>query len=159
MTHRRGGAGSQPLDGPTEKAISPLGLGVKVTSWVRFTPHAITVYPLAFLSTILGAPLAVGSGYFAWRYWRRLRQDVKNDFNGQMDLFADSYTQAMADLTERERSRLLQYGQQILEPVLAHFQAIGQTAEQGIQELDAYGSQAEALRKEIDAVPEEEPAE
>ena len=138
-----------------------LGVGGLIAALLGIaTPHAITAYPLAFLGVFAGVPAAGLGGYFAWRYWRKLRQDVKNDFKGQMDLFAGSYTQAMRELTDRERGRLLQYGQQILEPVLAHFQAIVQTAEQGIQELSAFEVQTESLRAEIEAVSEEEaPAE
>ena len=52
-----------------------VGLGGLIAAILGIaTPHAITAYPLAFLGVLAGAPLAVGGGYFAWRYWRRLRQ-------------------------------------------------------------------------------------
>lgn len=134
-----------------------LGLGGLIAAILGIiTPHAITMYPLAFLSTVLGAPLALGGGVVAWRYWRRLRQDVKDDFAGQLELLERSYKQAMAELTERERNRLLQYGRQILEPVFNHFAAVVAATERDLAALDHLNAEIEDLRGQIDRV--EQPA-
>ena len=130
-----------------------VGLGGLIAAILGIiTPHAITVYPLAFLSTVLGAPLALGGGVVAWRYWRRLRQDVKDDFTGQLELLERSYKQAMAELTERERNRLLQYGRQILEPVFNHFTAVVAATERDLAALDSLNAEIEDLRGQIDRV-------
>ncbi len=130
-----------------------VGLGGLIAAILGIiTPHAITVYPLAFLSTVLGAPLALGGGVVAWRYWRRLRQDVKDDFTGQLELLERSYKQAMAELTERERNRLLQYGRQILEPVFNHFAAVVTATERDLAALDRLNAEIEDLRRQIDQV-------
>lgn len=137
-----------------------VGLGGLIAALLGIaTPGALTVFPLAMIGFVGGVAFALGGGGFALSYWRRLRQDVKRDFNGQMDIFERGYGQAMAELTERERSRLLQYGHQILDPVFSRFEVIAQAAERDVQILDGLSAQLEALRREIETVPEPTQAE
>jgi hypothetical protein len=120
------------------------------------TPGAITVHVFALLGAVVGIPVAIGGGALAIRYWRRLRQDVKKDFNGQIDLLQRGYQQAMAELTDRERNRLLQYGRQILDPVFSHFAALADTTERDLATLERLSEQVAQSQKQIDA--ESEPA-
>jgi small GTP-binding protein len=113
------------------------------------TPGALTVHVFALLGAVVGIPVAIGSGAFAIRYWRRLRRDVKNDFNGQIDLIERGYRQAMVELTARERNRLLQYGRQILDPVFSHFAAMADTAERDLAHLAKLSTELAGLRDSI----------
>ncbi len=128
------------------------GLGALAAVLAIATKGPIIAYPLAFLGAVVGIPVAVGGGVFAVRYWRKLRQDVKNDFAGQIDLLENGYRQAMTELTDRERSRLLQYGRQILEPVLTHFQAMAETAGRDLDDLQSLQEQVDRLQAQIAAV-------
>ncbi len=130
-------------------------LGALAATLGLATPGVITAHALAFLGVVLGLPVAIGGGVLAVRYWRRLRQDIRNDFNGQIDLLERGYRQAMAELTDRERSRLLQYGRQILDPVFSHFSSMAEAVERDRAALEALGEQISA----IEALLEETPAE
>ena len=121
------------------------------------TPGAITLHVFALLGAVVGLPVAVGGGFFAVRYWRRLRRDVKEDFAGQLALLQRSYQEAMASLTDRERSRLLQYGRQILEPVFSHFAAVAESTERDLAALAEMEAEIAALQGEIDRVTAVQP--
>lgn len=116
------------------------------------TPGVITAHALALLGAVVGIPVAIGGGVFAVRYWLRLRRDVKADFSGQIDLLERSYRQAMTELTDRERGRLLQYGRQILDPVFTRFAALVEAAEQDLGEVARLDSEVEALRSRLAAL-------
>ncbi len=118
------------------------------------TPGAITLHAFALLGAVIGIPVAIGGGAFAVYYWRRLRRDVKADFNNQLDLLEQGYRRAMAELTDRERNRLLLYGQQILEPVLSHFAVMAETAERDLATLDELDNRISELQAALDAVTE-----
>ena len=118
------------------------------------TPGAITLHVFALLGVAVGVPVAIGGGAAAAYYWRKLRRDVRQDFNGQVDLLERGYRQAMVELTDRERHRLLQYGNQILEPVFSHFAVLADTAEHDLAALKQLQEQANQLRNQIKAVEE-----
>ncbi len=114
------------------------------------TPGAITLHAFALLGAVIGIPVAVGGGLFAVRYWRRLRQDVKADFEGQIGLLEKSYRQAMAELTERERNRLLQYGRQILEPVFSQFAVLAEATRRDLNTSTGLEEEVAELRATLD---------
>ncbi len=128
------------------------GLGALAAVLAIATKGPIIAYPLAFLGAVVGIPVAVGGGVFALRYWRKLRQDVKDDFAGQLELLEKGYHQAMAELTDRERNRLLHYGRQILEPVFSHFAAMADAAAQDLAALERLEGEVALLRTQISAV-------
>lgn len=116
------------------------------------TPGVITAHALALLGTVIGIPVAIGGGVFALRYWLRLRRDVKADFVGQINLLERSYRQAMSELTDRERGRLLQYGRQILEPVFSRFAVLADTADRELGELGQLQTEIQALRDTLETL-------
>ncbi len=116
------------------------------------TPGVITAHALALLGAVVGIPVAIGGGVFAVRYWLRLRRDVKADFSGQIDLLEGSYRQAMTELTDRERGRLLQYGRQILDPVFTRFATLVEAAEQDLGEIGRLDAEVETLRARLAAL-------
>ena len=79
----------------------------------------------------------------------RLRRDVKADFDGQIDLLERSYRQAMTELTDRERGRLLQYGRQILDPVFTRFASLVQDAEHALEAVSDLETQIRELRERL----------
>jgi small GTP-binding protein len=128
------------------------GLGTLAAVLALAAKGSVFAYPLTTLGFIVGAPVAlVGGGAAVW-YWRKLRRDVKDDFNGQIDLLENSYRQAMTELTDRERSRLLQYGRQILDPVLSHFEALADKTARDLEALEDLAGRVDALHRQIDGV-------
>ncbi|HLA42422.1 MAG TPA: hypothetical protein VJZ27_03240, partial [Aggregatilineales bacterium] len=59
---------------------------------------------------------------------------------------------ALQDLTDRERSRLLQYGQQILAPVFGHLEVIAGDYRKQQTKLEALQKEADTLRQEIERI-------
>jgi len=58
----------------------------------------------------------------------------------------------MVDLTNRERNRLLQYGQQILTPVFSQLGVLKDRYQSQRDTLQGQSDQSKALRKEIDSI-------
>lgn len=116
------------------------------------TPGALTLHAAALLGAVIGIPVAIGGGLFAVRYWLRLRRDVKQDFFGQIDLLERSYRQAMSELTDRERGRLLQYGRQILDPVFSRFAVLADAAEEDLGELMQLQTEVQSLRDALESL-------
>jgi hypothetical protein len=58
----------------------------------------------------------------------------------------------MLDLTNRERSRLLQYGQQILSPVFSQLHVLNERCEQQKKALQAKAEHSKQLRQKLDAI-------
>lgn len=117
-------------------------------------PGAIAAHVFTLLGVVVGVPAAIGGGAAAVYYWRKLRRDARQDFNGQVDLLERGYRQAMVELTDRERHRLLQYGNQILEPVFSHFSALADTAEHDLTAMEDLQTRLVQLRTQIEAVQE-----
>jgi hypothetical protein len=76
-------------------------------------PGAVTAAVGTALATlVVGPALVVGGGAAAMLYWRKIKRDANAELDHRLDALQKSYHDAMLDLTNRERSRLLQYGQQ-----------------------------------------------
>jgi small GTP-binding protein len=62
--------------------------------------------PLAFPAFIVGLPLAALGSYATIRYYRRVTQSTKSEFNARIDQLEKSYYEALDELTVKERNRL-----------------------------------------------------
>ena len=56
------------------------------------------------------------------------------------------------DLTDRERSRLLQYGQQILSPVFSHLEVVAENYRKQQTALQELEKTSKSLREDIDSI-------
>lgn len=104
------------------------------------------------LSVITGPAMIVIGGGAAYTYWRKLRNDAYQELDERLASLKRSYRQALHDLTERERTRLLQYGQQILAPVFSHLEVIAQNTRESKATLENLTQEAKQLRQEIDSI-------
>ncbi len=95
--------------------------------------------PLALPALVLGAPIALGGGYFAIRYLRGVIADTKRNLHQRIDQLEKTYHEALDDLTQKERNRLTQYGKQVLTPIFSRLEVLAQR----------YAAQAAALRAHV----------
>jgi hypothetical protein len=104
------------------------------------------------LGMVAGPVLLVGGGTLGMVYWRKVRSDAYNELDERLNTLRRSYRQALQDLTDRERSRLLQYGQQILSPVFSHLEVLAETYRKQQETLTQQNEQSTSLRGEIDNI-------
>ena len=101
---------------------------------------------------VLGPVLLVGGGAAAVLYWRKIKRDANRELEERLEALRTSYHQAMVDLTNRERSRLLQYGQQILSPVFSQLNVLRDRYEAQRTALQDKADRSVTLRQRIDAI-------
>jgi len=106
----------------------------------------------ALAALVVGPALVVGGGTAAVLYWRKIKHDANEELDKRLHALQISYREAMVDLTNRERSRLLQYGQQILAPVFTQLGVLGERYEAQKRALLEKGAQSKALRARIDTI-------
>jgi small GTP-binding protein len=103
-------------------------------------------------AVVVGPALLVGGSAAAMLYWRKIKRDANVELDDRVNALQTSYHDAMLDLTNRERSRLVQYGQQILSPV---FSQLGVLRDRYQSQKEALQTKAEAsrkLRQDIDVI-------
>ena len=106
---------------------------------------------LAPIAVIVGAPVAAIGGYYALRYYRRITNDAKQDFNARIDRLEKNYHEALNDLTQKERNRLTQYGKQVLTPVFSRLEVLSQRYINQRAKLQDHLNEIDSLRKGIQA--------
>lgn len=106
--------------------------------------------PLAFPAFIVGAPVLLGGGYYAWRYFRGVVNDTKKDLHKRIDELQKTYQSSLDDLTRKERSRLTQYGNQVLIPIYSRLEVLAQRYAAQQAALRAHISQVARLRENIE---------
>ncbi|NDJ86903.1 MAG: GTP-binding protein [Chloroflexi bacterium] len=113
-------------------------------------PGAITATTVGVLGTLVVGPvLAVGGTAGVLIYGRKLRRDAARELEGRLQALRASYHQALKDMTERERTRLLQYGQEILAPVFSRLEVLTKRFQEQRETLDKLAEQSQQLSKEL----------
>ncbi len=79
---------------------------------------------LALPAFIASLPIAAIGGVYAYRYYRRINNDIKKDFDKRVDRLQETYHTALDDLTHKERNRLTQYGTQVLTPIFSRLDVL-----------------------------------
>jgi small GTP-binding protein len=132
------------MSGLTTSALATVsGLVLAIIALATHGPLiGVGAAPLALPAFIVGAPLALGGSVYAWRYLRRVSEDTKREFNIRVDQLEATYHQALNDLTQKERSRLTQYGKQVLTPFFSRLDVLA----------ERYAAQQTALQKHIDDI-------
>jgi hypothetical protein len=136
----------------TYAAAGLVGLVAAILGIAAPGPVLGSAYVLVGPAVILGAPIAAVGGIFAWRYYRRMTRDTKADFNQRIDQLEKSYHAALNDLTRKERSRLTQYGKQVLTPIFSRLEVLSQRYANQKTTLQDYLDQAKTLRDGIESV-------
>lgn len=127
------------------------GMGIVGGLLATLTGIAAHVGPLAALE-VIGIPILLVGAAGTAVFWQKLRGDVKRNLNARLDALEGSYRQAIVDLTSRERSRLVNYGRQILAPVFSHFDGLAQAAARDLAELDRLEAERARLCAQLDAL-------
>lgn len=96
----------------------------------------------ASLAFVVAAPITALGGYAAWRYYRRVSEDTKRELNTRIDQLEKTYHEALDTLTQKEKSRLTQYGKQVLTPIFSRLEVLSQR----------YYGQAEQFRQFLDQI-------
>ncbi|MFP4323269.1 MAG: dynamin family protein, partial [Anaerolineales bacterium] len=143
---------STNMSGFTLSVVGVVGGIVAFVAGVA-APGALTATALGVgLGMIIGPAVMLGGGALAYRYWNRLRSAAYNELDERLDALRKSYRQALQDLTDRERSRLLQYGQQILAPVFSHLEVVAQNTREQQEALQNFQAEIIALRQNIETI-------
>lgn len=107
---------------------------------------------LVNIAFVVAAPLAVGGGLYAWRYYRRITADTKREFNERVDRLMETYHTALDDLTQKERTRLAQYGNQVLTPIFSRLEVLAKRYSEQKSRMENFKKRVETLRNGIKEV-------
>jgi small GTP-binding protein len=91
---------------------------------------------------VAGAAGVVLFGFPAYKYYRRVNQETLQKFNKNIDELEKNYHTALEDLTKKERSRLNQYGKQVLTPIFSRLDVL----------IKRYGDQDKQLKDYLDDI-------
>jgi predicted ribosome quality control (RQC) complex YloA/Tae2 family protein len=89
-------------------------------------------------------------GVAAYRYYRRVTDDTRTEFNSRVDRLEKTYHEALDDLTRKERNRLGQYGSQVLVPVFSRLESLNKRYGEQRDHLQKFTDRVLALRKSIE---------
>ena len=106
---------------------------------------------LAFPAFAVAAPLAAYGSYRALRHYRKITNELKQDFEQRLDQLEAAYHQALDDLTRKERNRLSQYGTQILTPIFSRLEVLAKRYQEQQGKFDEYEGRIADLRQRIEA--------
>lgn len=111
-----------------------------------------TAAPFALPLALAGGAIALVAGVPAVMYIRRISKETKDKFNARIDTLIKNYHQALDDLTKRERTRLTQYGNQILTPVFSRLEVLSLRYADQKNKLERYQRDLDDLRGRINDI-------
>jgi small GTP-binding protein len=113
----------------------------------------VTATAIGVIGALVAGPVLVGGGAVgALLYSRKMRQDAYHQLDERLDTLSKSYRQALEDMTERERTRLLQYGEEILSPVFSRLDVLANSYQEQRASLIKLADTAQQLRAELDRI-------
>jgi small GTP-binding protein len=124
---------------------------VAIAAASSLLPGGLAVGPLAAPALVIAAPLAAIGGFAAYRYYQRVTNDTKTEFNSRVDRLEKTYHAALDDLTRKERNRLAQYGTQVLTPVFSRLEALNKRYSEQVQDMQTLIDRVDTLRKNIES--------
>jgi small GTP-binding protein len=104
----------------------------------------------ATLAFVVGLPMAIIGGALGVRYYQRVASDTKRDMNARIDQLQRAYHEALNEITQRERTRLAQYGRQVLTPIFSRLEALSQRYTSQQNDIRHFREQIEQLRRGIE---------
>lgn len=108
--------------------------------------------PWALPLAIAGAPIALVGGAAAFRYYQRVKNDTRKEFNERLDKLAGTYYNALDELTHKEQDRLTKYGVQVLTPIFNRLETLVQQTDSQLKHLQGYVDRIDNLHREIEAL-------
>jgi hypothetical protein len=141
---------SSNLSGFNLSLLSIVG-GLAAFIGVAALPGSLGAAGVMALGAVTG-PFILGGGVLAYGYWRKLRNDAYQELDNRLESLKTSYRQALQDLTDKERTRLLQYGQRILAPVFSRLETIADTYRHQQTALDGLKTDGATLRADLDRI-------
>lgn len=109
---------------------------------------AAVLAPVVFLA----APIAAIGGVAAVRYLRRVTEQSKRELNTRIDQIEKTYHEALDELTQKERSRLTDYGSQVLMPIFSRLEVLSERYNAQQSKLRSFHDQVTSLRTSITAI-------
>ncbi len=110
----------------------------------------VTATAVGVIGTLVVGPVLVAGGAAGTLlYWRKLRQDAYDELDNRLEKLKESYRQALQEMTDRERTRLLQYGQEILSPVFSRIEVLSKRYQDQRESLINLGSRSQKIRTEL----------
>lgn len=106
--------------------------------------------PLVVPVFVIGAPVMVAGGYFAFRYYRKVVSETRRELRQRIDQLEKTYDQALNDLTQKERNRLTQYGKQVITPIFSRLEVLAQRYAAQQAALRGHLAQLATLREGIE---------
>jgi small GTP-binding protein len=116
------------------------------------TPGALIAHPLAVIGFAVGLPVMLAGGGLALVAWRSAVNRSKKQLNEKIDGLESSVKDSLIKMTNHERSRLLQYGKQILSPVFSQLEALAKRYRDQQSEIASFNERLATLAKEIDMI-------
>jgi small GTP-binding protein len=114
------------------------------------TKSALIAGPVGALVPPVAIAVTAVGGIFAIRYYRRVANDTRRDLHSRIDNLQTIYHASLDDLTQKERNRLGQYGQQVLTPIFSRLEVLAQRYAAQEAALRAHSDQLKTLREGID---------
>lgn len=108
--------------------------------------------PLALPAFIVGVAGTLLFSLPAYRYYRKVNRETRDQFNQQIDALEQNYSQALDELTSKERSRLNQYGKQVLTPIFSRLDVLAKRYSDDDRQFRDDLDEAADLRGRIEAV-------
>ncbi|PJF43869.1 MAG: hypothetical protein CUN55_06865 [Phototrophicales bacterium] len=113
----------------------------------------VTATAIGVIGTlVVGPALVAGGAAGTLLYWRKLRQDAYDELDARLQKLSESYRQALQDMTDRERTRLLQYGQEILSPVFSRIEVLSKRYQEQRAALIQLSSKSQKIRTELERI-------
>ena len=140
------------MSGFTTGAITSVG-GLAIMLIAAGTPGPLFgagAAALAGPAFIFAVPFAAWGSVKALQHYRKITSDIKKDFNTRVDRLMNAYHTALDDLTRKERSRLAQYGNQVLTPIFSRLEVLSKRYAEQQGKLEKYQERANTLRKGIE---------
>lgn len=134
-------------------SVTSLVVGVIAVALGVAAAGPVTATAVGVLGTlVVGPALLAGGATGALWYWRKLRQDAYDELDARLEKLSESYRQALQDMTDRERTRLLQYGQEILAPVFSRMEVLAKRHQDQRAALIELSSRSQKIRTELNRI-------
>ncbi|MBN8594585.1 MAG: dynamin family protein [Anaerolineae bacterium] len=136
-------------------AVAAIG-GVVLTLLAIAAPGGVIgagVAATVTLAFVVGVPLGLIGGGFAFRYYQKTVGDARKDLNSRVDTLEKTYHDSLDNLTQKERNRLSTYGAQFMTPIFSRLEVLADRYTAQGTRLRAHLDQIKTLRAGIEGTP------
>ena len=115
----------------------------------------VAAAPLALPAAIVGAPLAAVGSFYALRQVRRIRRESQRELREASSALLRVYRESLTRLTQTERQRLLQSGEELLRPIFARLTGLTERVQEQAAQLSAHSDELAEIQAELTTQAEE----